>query len=341
MKEGSKHLYGVIEVSEGLDFGSIGVGGPGDQIHAVTYKKLSAIVCNTPFTDYKAVAKDLVIRHLLDHQKIIEKVMNSCSIIPFKFGSLAQSEKEVEQILAQGYTLFQSLLPWVRDRVEFELVATWDRERVFKTLYEEEAEIQSLQRMIESKSGGEGLAEKIKLGKLVRHALLKRKVLFKEKILPPLKECAESQCEHSSMDDLMILNAAFLLKKEMESEFDRRVQYLDRNLSGEVCFRLIGPLPLYSFQCIEVEWSDADRVRNALRLLGLNEGATSSDLRNAYYRKAQFLHPDKTGSLSNSPSEFEKVIEAYAFLKRYYSFHPSFVGEERIPLMGVRRNSSN
>jgi hypothetical protein len=40
------------------------------------------------------------------------------------------------------------------------------------------------------------------------------------------------------MDDLMILNMAFLLRKEMESEFDQKVQYLDQTFLGEVFFKL-------------------------------------------------------------------------------------------------------
>jgi hypothetical protein len=341
MKGGWKHLYGVIGASENLNFGPIKIGNQDNEVYLVTYKELSAIFSNTSFTDYKTMTKDVVIRYLLDHQKVVESMMNSHPIIPFKFGSLAHSEKDVEQILTQGYTLFKPLLPWVRERVEFELVASWDREKVFKALYEEESEIRSLQEMIERKSEREALLEKIKLGKLVHQYLTKRRFHFKDKILSQLKGCTESQCNHDAMDDLMILNMAFLLRKEMESEFDRRVQSLDHTFVGEVFFKLIGPLPLYSFQCIEIEWADAKDVREALALLGLKEDASLDVLRSAYYQKAQSIHPDKTGEPLNSVSEFEKLAEAYKFLRKYYNQHRSFPREDRILLMEVRTNGSN
>ena len=47
-------------------------------------------------------------------------------------------------------------LPWVRERVEIELVATGDREKVFKVLYEEESEIRSIQKIIIKGSEGDG-----------------------------------------------------------------------------------------------------------------------------------------------------------------------------------------
>ena len=341
MKDGWKHLYGVTDASESQNISPIKTENQDGKVYTVSYKDLSAVVSNTPFIDFKTMRKDLLVHHLLNHQKIVEGVMDSSSIIPFKFGSLAQTEKEVRQILAQGHSPFKSLLPWVRERAEFELVATWDREKVFKALYEEESEIRSLQEMIERKSERDALLEKIKLGKLVCQYLKERRSRFKETILSQLKGCAESQCDHDVMDDLMILNMGFLLRKEIESEFDRKVQYLDQTFLGEVCFKLVGPLPLYSFRCIEIEWAGADKIRDALSLLGLKEDASSADLRNAYYQKAQFLHPDKAGHLSNSPSEFEKLVEAYRLLERYYRLYRSFPKEERILSMEIRTNGSN
>jgi hypothetical protein len=127
----------------------------------------------------------------------------------------------------------------------------------------------------------------------------------------------------------------------MENEFDRRVQALDHAFSGEVCFKLIGPLPLYSFKCIEIEWVDAKEVCEAFALLGLRENATLGDLRSAYYQKAQSLHPDRAGYLSNSVGEFEEVVEAYRLLRSYYCLHRSFPTEERVLLMQVGINGSN
>ncbi len=341
MKEGFKHLYGVVGASENLNFGPIRVGNQEGEVYPVTYKELSAIVSNTPFIDYKTMTKDVLLRSLLDHQKIIEQVMDSYPIIPFKFGSLAQTDKELKLILAQGHSLFKSLLPWVGERAEFELVATWDRTKVFKSLYEEEPEIRSLQEMIERKSEREALLEKIKLGKLVCQYLKGRTSRFKETILSQLKGSMESQCDHDVVDDLMILNMAFLLRKEMESEFDRRVQSLDQTFLGEVCFKLIGPLPLYSFRCIEIEWAEAKEVREAFAFLDLKEDATLADLRSAYYQKAKSIHPDKTGEPLNSPSEFEKVVKAFHLLDRCYRTYSSLPSGERILLMEVKTKGAN
>jgi hypothetical protein len=133
----------------------------------------------------------------------------------------------------------------------------------------------------------------------------------------------------------------FLLRKEMESEFDQKVQYLDQTFLGEVCLRLVGPLPLYSFRCIEIEWAEAKEIREALALLGLKEQVSLADIRNAYYQRVHSLHPDKTGGSFDSLREFENVVAAYRLLTKYYRIYQSFPREERLPFIEVKTNGSN
>jgi DnaJ-domain-containing protein 1 len=341
MTEGWKHLYGVLGTPDHSTFDTSTAGDQDEAAYLVTYKELSAMVRNTCFMGYKGAPKDDVMRHLFDHQKTIEQVMDSYPILPFKFGSLAHTEKEVKQILIQGYPLFKSLLPWVRERMELDLVATWEREKVFKALYEEESEIRSLQETIRKPSGKDVLLEKIELGALVSKSLKKRRSRFKEQILSHLKGCTESQSDHEVMDDFMILNMGFLLRREMESEFNQRVQDLDQTFLGEVSFKLIGPLPLYSFRCIKIEWTDPQKVREALALFGLTEKAPFAEIRKAYYQKVHSLHPDKRGDRFTSLPEFEKVVAAYRLLRKYYQDCHSLSGEERVLSIEVKTNGSN
>lgn len=341
MKNEWKHLYGVIKSPEKLDSGSLNMGNLNIDVYPISYQGLAAVVSRVDSMSYKTMPKELILRHLLDHQKVIERVMESNPIIPFKFGSVAKNEKEVEHILMKGYTLFNSLLPWVQDRIEVELVAKWDRAKVFKTLYEEESEIRSLQKMIEGKSGSDTFLEKVKLGKMVEQCLSKRKVLLKGKILSQLRGYAESLSDHEVMDDLMILNTAFLLRRELEKEFEKSVQYLDKTFSGVVSFKLIGPLPLYSFKCIEIEWTDVNEIKNAFSILGVKEGASLTDIKSAYHRKVQSVHPDKTGDILNPSMEFEKAVKAYRLLSRCYSTYQSLSAEGRILMMEIKTSGSN
>ncbi len=334
MQTGWKHLYGVIDRSEGLNFSGGCRENQEPEVYSVTYRRFAAIVSDSPFPNYKAVPKDVIIRHLLDHQRVVERVMESNSIIPFRFGSSAQNEKEIERVLSNGYDLFKSLIPWIRERAEFELAVTWNKDKVFKSLYGEETEIRSLQEKIRSNGEGNVLAEQVKLGEMVQQCLIKKAGRLKDQIFSQLKSCAESVIDHDVSNDFMILNTAFLLRKTMEHEFERKVRSLDEAFLGEVTFKLIGPLPLYSFKCLEIEWVDSDQVRSALSALGLSEDASWKDIRRSYRQKAKIAHPDKKGA----PSEFQKLFEAYGLLERHSRHDLAFAKETRIPLIMAREN---
>jgi len=45
----------------------------------------------------------------------------------------------------------------------------------------------------------------------------------------------------------MILNAAFLIKNEIETEFDKAINALDEEYGSMLSFKYVGTLPPYNF----------------------------------------------------------------------------------------------
>jgi hypothetical protein len=52
----------------------------------------------------------------------------------------------------------------------------------------------------------------------------------------------------------MFLNAAFLVDKGREKEFDNRVDELERSYGDRVKFKYVGPVPPFNFVNIVVKW---------------------------------------------------------------------------------------
>jgi hypothetical protein len=52
----------------------------------------------------------------------------------------------------------------------------------------------------------------------------------------------------------MIVNAAFLVEKAREGEFDGAVQQLDREMGERMVLRYVGAVPPYNFVNIIVNW---------------------------------------------------------------------------------------
>lgn len=94
------------------------------------------------------------------------------------------------------------------------------------------------------------------------------------------------------------------------------IEQLDDEYPGSFNFKLVGPLPCYSFYTIEVIEMNSDLVALAKNELGLTGETSESEIKKAYLGKAKFFHPDV--HLDNSDEvNFDKVNKAYHTLLDY------------------------
>ena len=98
--------------------------------------------------------------------------------------------------------------------------------------------------------------ELIELGKLVEYALEEEKVRRKEEILSVLTPLAADVKSNNTYGERMIVNAAFLIKKERETEFDRKVQEIAERHDEKIKFKYVGTLPPFNFINIEINTGD-------------------------------------------------------------------------------------
>jgi len=312
----AKYIYGVIQNGGRTTFGPIGIGGRGDEVYVVPYQDLAAVVSDCPATDYKAVKeKEKIVRDLAAHQRVTEEVMKHCSILPMKFGTMVDEKKEVESVLRQGYINLKEAQAAFQDKVEVEVVATWDLASVFREIGNEEP-IAKLKAKTEGKPALRGLNDRIKLGKMVYESLGRRREDHQREILEVLANCSIDTQKNALMDDSFVMNVAFLIDKERQDEFDERLEELDRRMGGALNFRRIGPLPPYSFATIEVRPMTHKEVKGARELLGLGEKACLGEIKKAYYDLAQEYHPNAQPD-SDAEERFTQIVQAYELLKSH------------------------
>lgn len=319
------YIYGVITSGEAMSFGPIGIGDRGDEaaslteVRTIPYKDLAAVVSDCPPVDYTALKdmdKEKVVRDLAAHQAVIEEVMKRFTVLPVKFGTTVKDEDEVETVLRQGYFALQEAHAAIADKVEVEVVATWDLPSVFQEISAEEP-IAKLRARIEGMSRLRSTPDRIKVGKMVYESLNRRRENYQQEALSALAGCALDLQKHSLMSDEMVMNVAFLLDKEQQEEFDRRLDELDERLGGRLNFRRIGPLPPYSFSTIEARPMTHQEINGAQEQLGLGQEASLNDVKRAYYALAQEHHPDAQPGDKAAEERFAQIAVAYQLLSNY------------------------
>jgi hypothetical protein len=327
MSEKGKYIYGIIQANEKKSFGSIGLGDPRKEVYAVPHQGISAVVSDSPIIVYHSMTKDKVVSDLLCHQLVIEKVMEDHAIIPMKFGTFAEEEKEVVEILKTGHRQFMDTLGLISNKIELDVVALWNKERIFKKIAEEK-EIKQFKERIISNPASSQHDDRIKLGRMVEKSLKRKNLEYAEEILSALKEEAEDFCSHDTLDDIMVLNSSFLLDTDREKDFDRTLNELDEKYEKKINFRCVGPLAPYSFSTIEVKKVGFEDIDKARRLLGLGEEITPKEIKSAHRKLAFKYHPDKNPRGNPLDKKFNELNQAYKLLLEYCQSGLCFLRKE-------------
>jgi DnaJ-domain-containing protein 1 len=314
MKNGL-YIYGVIKTRDPQEFGEIGVGEKASQVLTIGFQELAAVVSKSPLMLYNSLIKEKVIKDLVTHQFVIEKVMERFTIIPMKFGTMVETEDEVIQFLEEGSYLLSNELRKIEGKVELDVVASWELPKILAAVYRQDGQIQKKQNEMKMQGTKVSLEDKVALGKLIEQALRTKKAEYHELILHALKKESVDACLHNLANDEMIFNAAFLLERKNEEAFTKAVHSLNQKLENAVNFRIVGPLPPYSFSTLILATIDPRTIEEAKKLLGLSGEVTDKTVHDAYRQLAQKYHPDKSSGVD--AAVFHRITSAYKTLKNF------------------------
>jgi len=254
MEKEGKYIYCVIETKQERNFGPIGVGQRSDEVLTIGYDDLSMVVSNYPATKLAASRENM-----LAHQKVTEEVMNEFdSVLPVQFGTIASSADEIRNLLDRRYREFKSTLADMDHKVELGVKGIWkNMDVIFNEVVEDNKEIKSLKERIENGPNGNNTQAKMQVGKMVKQALQKKKEQEAERVVDALRRTAFDHKLNKTIGDEMFINAAFLVNKGREKEFDNIMDDLSDQYEDRMKFMYAGPLPVFNFVNIVIypeEW---------------------------------------------------------------------------------------
>ncbi|MBI1938984.1 MAG: GvpL/GvpF family gas vesicle protein [Ignavibacteriales bacterium] len=318
MNASGLYIYGIINSDSGKILANFSTT-DGDKVYCIPYQEISAVVCRSKVINYSYMPKDALVRLLLKHQLLIEEIMNLGSpIIPMKLGTFVSDEKEANNFLSKGYALSKEILKKINDKIEIDVVVTWnDLTSVLKEISEDNV-IKDIKQSMLAEQKGITVENQIRIGTLIKNELDQIRGIISSNIFTSLKDCCDDIKTHAPMDDKMIANFASLIKKEKRKEFEEKVDKLNSTFSGKLNFKCVGPLPPYSFYTLEMKKLLQKDLEWALNLLELkNSTITKDEIKKAYRRLSFSSHPDKNPKAGNSEKEFDQLNKAYKVLYEF------------------------
>ena len=242
-KEG-KYIYGIIRHSGPLDYGPMGMGKRYDMVYSINYKDISAIVSNSPIIIYEARRVNMVA-----HEKVLEEVMKEFTVLPVRFSTISEHDDEsgIKRILEKEYDKFSNLLNKMDGKKELGLKVLAHEAPIYESILEKYDDIKALRAKLINLPADKTHYQRMKIGEMVEDALKKETENYKDIIMCALKPLADDFKMNDKYGEMMILNAAFLIKNDIETEFDKVVNELDQKHGGLMTFKYVGTLPPYNF----------------------------------------------------------------------------------------------
>ncbi|MDD5699298.1 MAG: GvpL/GvpF family gas vesicle protein [Victivallaceae bacterium] len=323
-KSPSKYIFGIVlhnpvTNDKALDYKK--------RIQMVRFGKYSAIVADTENTDYRNASREFLAHLLVGHQQVLEYLMAiGYTIIPMKLGTVVNNDDEVRTVMKQGGALFDSIMKKIIGKVEIDLLATWNDFPGLLKKIGEEPEIAEFKRNLLAKSDQITENDRKQAGLMVQQALNRKREHYAQIISDRLKSAGQAVKPHEALNDEIVFNTSFLIDQKKQKYFDDQVRAVNDELKDELNFRVVGPLPCYSFYTLEVEHLDFDRLTQARKVLGLSTSATWDEIKSAYKNTARDTHPDRQPESAADSGQFDIVKQAFKTVSAYCNAsnsHPS------------------
>jgi len=246
-----QYLYAIIACAEPREFTTRGIGERGDVVHTVNYRRLAAVVSDSPNIEYENSR-----RNMMAHTLVLEDVMEQFDLLPVRFGTIALDADAIKtRLLAPRYQEFTELLEQMRDRIELGLKAFWYDGAALAEVVRDNETIRRMRDALNGRSPAETYYERIRLGEEVENALAQKRTRDEETILSRIRPLVHKTRTNKIVSDRMVVNAAFLVDRRNGPQVDDAVRRLDAELNDRLMFKYVGPVPPYNFVNIVVDWA--------------------------------------------------------------------------------------
>jgi hypothetical protein len=181
--------------------------------------------------------------------------------------------------------------------------------------------------------GEASVEQRVRLGQLVKSLLDERRDHTASELVASLRADWPHVIVNPVKDDSTILNAAVLTGRDEQAALERAIHELDRRYADRINFRCVGPLPPYSFATAEVKTIESSRLDAAGRLLELGETASLAEIKGAYRRLLQEVHPDRNAE-AGAADRLKEISAAYELLEEYaLNFKHRLAGAQDCPVI--------
>jgi len=235
----SKFFYAVILADGGQEFRAIGL--DEQRVYTVVYQDIAAVLSDYPQVD----SIKLLRKNLSPYHRVCRELGKAFTTLPARFGQIAKDEDEALRVLKENYREIRAELGRLHNKVEMGLKLWWEVDNVLQYFLTQDQELKSYRDKLLRKSGPPSRMEQLDFGRYFHDRMNAVRQGIAKKVLSSLPP-GEVRVEDPS-EDKMVMNAAFLVKKEELKEFEKGVNKAASSFGEEYRLNIDGPWVPFSF----------------------------------------------------------------------------------------------
>ena len=189
------------------------------------------------------------------HERIIERVAMDADIIPFRFGTLFNTDGSLNVMLEQHEDEFEAIFDRLTNKQEWGLKIYCDPVKLKAGLFGNRTKFLEIEDEIENSSAGKAYFLRKKKEAMIQKRINEKISLCNQEIFETLKDLSSDACitrilpkEVTEREDEMVLNAAFLVDKDGMDDFLKMAHTLKAHYESDgFLIDCTGPWPPYNF----------------------------------------------------------------------------------------------
>ncbi|MEH7334356.1 GvpL/GvpF family gas vesicle protein [Neobacillus drentensis] len=234
------YVFCAISEKEPKKFGKVLFNDLDNDVYTIHHQNIAMVVARVD----GEVLPDR--NNLFAHQQVISEIIKDYSLIPMSFGNVFHSEEDVLLITKHMHDEFEKLFTHLENKIEVGLKVIAKKE----WLKEEMNNNPMLKKLKDSKidiTNPASFYDQIQIGEHAQNFVLGLEYEVEKEIYHSLLELAAAGKQNATIPGKTLLNAAFLVDRDMEEAFDKRVNDLFELWKEKVDFKYTGPWPAYNF----------------------------------------------------------------------------------------------
>ncbi len=239
----SLYLYAIASVNENQE--PISFQGIEEQpIDLVPYKDIMLVVSNLPKKKVRPERKNVAVHHaVLNHL-----MKHNTSMLPIRFGMIADNRKEVQRLLTINYDMLQTKLKMMAGRVEMGVSLSWDVPNIFEYLLNRHSQLRETRdKLLADPAHKPSRDEKIEIGALFSQILDEEREAYTDTILSLLSPVCCDVVKSAYRNDTEIMNIFCLISAARRADFEEKIIEASTILDDNFVIKYTGPWPAHNF----------------------------------------------------------------------------------------------